>query len=301
MKVMQKVLILGGSTYDMKIYLDTLPGPAPQTIHKAPHAEGPGSTGTGKALPLTRLGVPNVLYTAFGNDWYGRQISTFLQQRNIVFHCITDPAGTQRHVNLMDTGGGRISMFITQSSGELPHDRALVKSLINGCDIIVLNIIPYCIALIDLIRESGKPVWTDLHDYDGVNPYHRPFLDAAQYIQLSSDNLTDYRSLMQQLVASGKKMVVCTHGRNGASLLTDKGEWIEMPAIPDVAVTDSNGAGDSFFAGLLYGYMQHKSWHDCLRYGLVCGASAVTDYELAFRNLTAEWLERQIENTFLHI
>ncbi|MCU0389137.1 MAG: carbohydrate kinase family protein [Chitinophagaceae bacterium] len=288
---MQKVLILGGSTYDLKIYLDQLPGAIPQTIHKAPHREGPGSTGTGKALPLTYLGVPTVLYTAFGNDWYGRQIETFLHEKKIEFHKIIDPAGTQRHVNLMDKKGGRISMFITQSSERLTHDFTLVKSFIDACDIIVLNIIPYCVSLIDMVMASGKEVWTDLHDYDGKNDYHLPFLKAARFVQLSSDNLPDYLPVMQQMIREGKQMVVCTHGPEGATILTADGLHMEQQAISVGNIVDSNGAGDSFFAGLLYGYLAHKNWETAMRYAAKCGALAVTDEELCFRGLNASMLD----------
>jgi len=282
---MQKVLILGGSTYDLKIYLDTLPDPHPQTMHKVPHREGPGSTGTGKALPLTYLGVPNVLYTAFGDDWFGNQIETFLQQKKINYRSITDPAGTQRHVNLMDRQGGRISMFITQSSEELPHDSGLIWSLIQDCDLIILNIIPYCKSLIDTVVASGKPIWTDLHDYDGRNEYHHPFLQAAQFVQLSSDNLPDYLPVMRRMINAGKQMVVCTHGAQGATLLAADGTHLEQQAVPVANLVDGNGAGDSFFAGLLYGYLTGENWETSLRFAAQCGALAVSDEELCYRNL----------------
>lgn len=282
---MQKVLILGGSTYDLKIYLDTLPDPHPQTMHKVLYREGPGSTGTGKALALTYLGVPNVLYTAFGADWYGQQIAAFLQQKKIDYRSITDPAGTQRHINLMDRQGGRISMFITQSSEELSHDSGLIQSLIQDCDLIVLNIIPYCKSLIDAVVASGKPVWTDLHDYDGESQYHHPFLQAAQFVQFSSDNLPDYLPVMQSMIIAGKQMVVCTHGAQGATMLTADGTHLEQQAASVTNLADGNGAGDSFFAGLLYGYLTGKSWETCLRFGAQCGALAVTDEELCYREL----------------
>jgi sugar/nucleoside kinase (ribokinase family) len=292
---MKKVLILGGSTYDLVIHLDELPGAIPQTIHKAPFIEGCGSTGTGKAVPLTYLGIPNTLYTAFGKDWYGKQIEKFLAEKKVRLFSITDPAGTQRHVNIMDKEGRRISIFITQSSNELPHDEALIKSLLEDCDLVVLNIIPYCRQLIPLVIASGKPVWTDLHDYDGSNPYHQPFLDASQFVQLSSDNLPGYFTVMENMIASGKQMVVCTHGRAGATLLAANGTRIDMPAIAGMEIIDSNGAGDSFFAGLLYGYLEGADWKTCLHYAAISGAMAVTDSELAWRHLSPAFIENKLK------
>jgi hypothetical protein len=36
---------------------------------------------------------------------------------------------------------------------------------------------------IDAVKASGKPVWVDLHDYDGRNPYYEPFIEVATHIR----------------------------------------------------------------------------------------------------------------------
>ncbi len=83
----------------------------------------------------------------------------------------------------------------------------------------------------------------------------------------------------------GKQMVVCTHGAQGAALLTLGGTLIEQQAIPVRHIADSNGAGDSFFAGWLYGYLTRKNRETCLRFGTQCGSLALTDEGLCYRNL----------------
>jgi sugar/nucleoside kinase (ribokinase family) len=52
--------------------------------------------------------------------------------------------------------------------------------------------------------------------------------------------------------------------REGASLL-------RVPAFA-VGVVDPTGAGDSFDAGFLHGFLRRKRLHDCLRYAAACGA-----------------------------
>lgn len=291
MKAAKKILILGGSSYDHIVYLNEFPRPFPQTIHHAPFRESCGSTGTGKALALTKLNVPNVLYTAFGNDYYGDKIENYLHSQNIKSVVVKDLAGTQRHINIMDAQGQRISMFITQSSATIDHDFDKVAQLIDECDIIVLNIIPYCLQLLPLVKASGKPVWTDLHDYDGSNPYYQPFFEASKYIHLSSDLLPNYKEVIQQFINNGKELVVCTHGKAGATLLSKTGEWIEQPAISNIQIVDSNGAGDSFFCGFLYGWLTKQSPARCMQYGAVCGALAVTDENLVYGALNNSLLQ----------
>lgn len=291
---MQHPLILGGTTFDHIVTLPELPAPRPQTIHQAPFHEGTGSTGAGKALALTKLGLPATLYSAVGDDAYGRHIRADLRAQGVAAHYLLDPAGTERHVNLMDARGQRISLFITQASPELAFEEAELAGLLEASSCVVLNIISYCRAFISLLTGYPRPIWTDLHDYDGRNPYHQPFIDAAQYIHLSSDNLPDYRPVMQRLRAAGKRLIVCTHGAAGATLLTAEGQWLEQAAVPAPTVVDSNGAGDNFFAGFLYGWLREEPVQKCLQYGALCGswcvgAPGLVDPQLSRPRLEQAW------------
>lgn len=291
------VLILGGSTYDHIVHLPALPKPISHTIHQAPFHEAVGSTGVGKALPLHKLCINVHLYTAYGNDIYGNEIEMFLYKNGIPNTAIIDEKGTERHINIMDEAGNRISMFITQSSTTINHSINKLRELLSWCDVVVLNIIPYCLEIIPLLKEYNKPVWTDLHDYNDNNPYHQPFIDAAQYIHLSSDNLINYRATMQQLIQN-KELVICTHGKQGASILLSNGEFYEHPALPNIKIVDTNGAGDSFFAGFLYGFINQKDTTTCMQYGNICGAYAITDLQLCYSNLSVDFLQESIINFF---
>ena len=288
-----QIAIIGGTTFDHIVYLPEFPQPVPQTIHKAPFHEAVGSTGSGKALALTKLGIPNTLYSVVGDDSYGNKIKDFLHKQGVVTIFDTDPAGTERHINIMNAAGGRISMFITQSSEIIQHNTNAIEQMIEQSTVIVLNIIAYCRHLIPVIKQYKKPVWTDLHDYDGKSTYHEDFIEAAQYIHLSSDNLPHYKTTMQQLINRGKELVICTHGKQGASLLTKTGEWLEQTALPNVPIVDSNGAGDSFFSGFLFAYLQNYSLQKCLQYGAVCGAMAVTSRNLTAEQLNPDFVEKE--------
>ena len=105
--------------------------------------------------------------------------------------------------------------------------------------------------------------------------------------------MPDYRSFMQSLVERGKKLVVCTHGREGATALTPQGEWIETPAIATYAKLDTNGAGDAFFSGFLYGHSRRFPLEVCLRLASVVAGLCVTSSELALPSLSAELVETE--------
>ena len=282
---MKNVLVLGGVSYNMMVFLDDMPQPRPQTVYSRGFHETVGSTGAGKALNLHKLGVPTTLYGAIGDDEYGRRVLDLFSQAGLTFVYDRDPAGTPRHVNLMDAQGQRISIFILPGSAELPTDYAQVRPLIPPADIVALNIVNYCRPLIPLLKAQNKPIWCDIHDYDGHNPFHLDFIEAADVLMLSSDRMPAYRPFMQRWRAAGKRLVVCTHGRDGATALTAGGEWIEIPSL-DYPLQDSNGAGDSFFAGLLIGSALGYTVESSLQLGAVVAGLCVTSRELAFPNLT---------------
>ncbi len=292
------IAIIGGTTYDHIVYLPQLPKPVPHTIHSAIFHEATGSTGAGKALALTKLGMPNTLYSVVGDDQYGRYIKHYLEEQGVYTVFDTDAAGTERHINLMDEAGGRISIFVTQSSEEIEYNYPAIEDMLQQSSVIVLNIIGYCRNLIPLIQEYDKPVWTDLHDYDGHNTYHQDFIDAAAYVHLSSDNLPGYKALMYELIAKGKELVICTHGKAGASLLTKKGEWYDQPAVNGLPIKDSNGAGDSFFSGFLFAWLNEMPLKKCLQYGAVCGGYAVTSSHLVCETLSPAFVEEKIKRHF---
>lgn len=289
---MTPVLILGGTTYDHIIYLEQFPSPVPQTIHEARFQETTGSTGSGKAICLRKLEVPSSLYSILGDDLYGHRIINDLQKAGVDFKYDIDPAGTERHVNLMNAAGNRISMFITQSSTQPSYNQTMVKEMINSSGMLVLNIIAYCKGFIPLLKNYTKPIWTDLHDYTDKNPYHEPFIETATTVFLSSDNLADHKHTMQELISRGKQLVICTHGGAGSTALTAAGEWFDQPALSGFSMVDTNGAGDNYFAGFLYARLRGKSIRECMRYGTICGALCITSAKLVAEELSASLLEQ---------
>jgi sugar/nucleoside kinase (ribokinase family) len=278
---MTSVLVLGGVSFDTIIYLDDLPAPVPRTIFPRGFHETVGSTGSGKALNLAKLGMDVTLYALIGDDDYGRRARDYLQAESVELLYDIDPQGTPRHLNLLDGEGRRISIFLAVGTFTPSINSARLAAAIARHDYIIVNIINYCRELIPLIQQQRKPIWCDIHDYDGTNTYHEDFIRAADYLLLSSDALPDYRPFMQRMIGQGKQLVVCTHGRLGATALTGAGEWIEQPSISTYAFKDSNGAGDAFFAGVLYGYMRGYPPPKCIRLGTLMGGLSVTSQELA--------------------
>ena len=296
---MKNVLILGGVSYNTMIYTDDFPEPRSHTVYPRRFFETVGSTGAGKALNLCRLEFDVTLYGLLGDDEFAARVERPLTTAGIHFIHGVDPMGTKRHVNLMNADGGRISIFIVPGTYEVAVDWADLEPEIARCDFVALNILNYCRTAVPLIRRHGKEIWVDLHDYDGLNPHHHDFIDAADVLLFSSDQMPDYRPFMAACMAQGKQLVIATHGRNGATALTSTGEWLEVPIIEAYQRHDTNGAGDAFFSGVLYGRAQGYSVEHSLRLGAIVSGLCITSPELAYERLSVELVEAEYGRYFV--
>ncbi|PWK14945.1 carbohydrate kinase family protein [Tumebacillus permanentifrigoris] len=287
---MKKVLVLGGVSYNMMIDVEEFPEPVAQTVSAARFHETVGSTGAGKSWALQKLGVPVVLHGVIGADRYGQLIREHMEREGISFVYDVDGSGTERHVNFMKQATGeRLSVFLHAPAEDVELDLERIEALIVESDVVFLNIAPYCKRLIPLLKKHRREIWCDLHSYDGKRAYYDEFIEHADVLLFSSEQFPGYREFMEKC---GKKLVVCTHGAQGATAYA-AGEWVEVPALK-YEVVDTNGAGDNFFAGVLVGLMEGRTLQEAMRLGTVMGGLAVGSRELVDVGLSKEKVEAEL-------
>lgn len=80
-----------------------------------------------------------------------------------------------------------------------------------------------------------------------------------------------------RLLAEYTPQVVIKIGREG-SVACSQGKVTKMPAVQVQKVIDTTGAGDSFNAGYLYGYLQDAPVETCLKYANLMGGACVTGF-----------------------
>ncbi|MUV89720.1 carbohydrate kinase family protein [Halapricum sp. CBA1109] len=290
------VFVAGGCSWDAIVYLDQFPD-GPGTVFARDFRETVGSSGTGKALNLGRLGVGTRFHAMVGEDRFGTAIRERLDTEPITTAFDLDPAGTERHVNLMDDAGDRISIFTVPPTQEPDIDYGRLETWVAAADALVVSPVNYTRPLVETAAAVGTPVWADVHEYDGEDDYFETFVAGADALFLSDEAIGDYEAFMREQIAAGKRLVVCTHGDAGASAMTPDGELVTVDAV-DAEVVDTNGAGDAFFAGYLYGYRQGESVETCLRLGAIAGGLAVESRELAHPELSSERLAAEYERRY---
>ncbi|MFJ9868143.1 adenosine kinase [Streptomyces sp. NPDC101165] len=273
------VLVLGGAGVDTIVYVPELPLPyADSYMIDSGIRTRAGQTGDFVAVGLAALGLRTHHLDLLGDDPEGDLVRTLHEERGIGLTALPQPAGTKRAVNLVGPDGRRLSLYDTSRAH--PDDRfpeEILRKLAAASRHVHVTITQPCAHALPVLAEAGVPLSTDLHDWDGENPYHESFALAADVVFLSAAALTDPERTMRRIAERGRaETVVATAGAEGAYLLAD-GELTRIPvADPPAPVVDSNGAGDAFAAAFLYGRLTGEPPLRCAWYGAVAGAYACT-------------------------
>ncbi len=249
-----EVLVAGPVSWNEIVHLDSLPEAVPHTVFANGSYRTVGGTSAGKALNLAALGRPVLLRTVLGDDDAGRSAREALAVPGLELAAATASDGrTERHLNLMGGGSERLSVYLHAPSDVPTADPGWERALaaLDDARAVVVDLAPHAQPLLGEASRRGVPIWADVHDWDGSSAFHCPWVDAAAYLFLSSERLPDHRALMSERVAAGARLVVCTHGADGATALDADGRWYKVDAVPVDHVVDTNGAGDGFVAGFL--------------------------------------------------
>ncbi|WP_042364760.1 PfkB family carbohydrate kinase [Streptacidiphilus neutrinimicus] len=292
------VLVLGGAGVDTVVHVPELPLPFADSYMIRPGIQTrAGQTGDFVALGLHALGRRVHHLDLLGDDVEGGLVRALHAERGIPLTAIPQPAGTKRAVNLVDPLGRRLSLYDDTRSA--PDDRlpeSLVRELAAASRHAHVCITHPCASALPVLRECGVTLSTDLHDWDGVNPYHEPFAYTSDIVFLSAIRLADPEAVLRRIAERGRaSVVVATAGAEGAHLLVDGALHHIPPTAPPAPVVDSNGAGDAFAAGFLHAWLSGEPALRAAHHGAVAGAHACTVPSTAHAPITREQLLQRVE------
>ncbi len=284
-----KVVVLGGVSYDYKISIDRLDNLTGDNMTVAKDVyDGIGSTGSGKSLALANLGIEVTLFALIGRDEYGKRIKEYFEDTEVDFIPIYCDKETLVHTNIMYENDKRFSIFHSIEPGNYKFPIDKLKEECKDADLLVVNIMGYARDHISEIKNINIKKFVDIHDYDGHNDYHKSFIDIADYLQYSKVNLSDESSFINELQENGHRYIVGTRSCDVMSLYCDNKIYEELTLPCDV--TDSNGAGDSFSAGIIYGILNNMDPSTHLVIGRAMGYGACITKEIYNKDFNEEKL-----------
>lgn len=267
------VFVAGPASWNSIVVLDRLPEPVPHMQFAEAEWETVGGTSAGKALSLTGLGREVLLYALTGDDEQGRRVRKALAEAGVPARWGSS-AATERHLNLMTRAGERVSLYLSSPAASDDDADAALEALMREAEVLVLDLAAEPLRLLPLARRTGTPIWVDVHDYDGVADFHRPFLESADAVFCNADRLDDPTAFLRSCIDAGARLAVCTLGAEGAVAIDADGLEHRVAAEP-AQVVDTNGAGDAFLAGVLHARLGGDDVDTALRAGALAASVAL--------------------------
>ena len=236
-----KFAVVGHIEWINFIEVDHLPKPG-LISHSKKSLEFPAGGGAVIAKRLRELTNNEVhLFTALGNDFYGKQCFNILEKNGIKLHVAWRDKPTRKGFSVFDTIGERSITIIGDRLAPIYKDD-LDWSILNDMDGIFITA-----ADKEIFKKSRIANMLCTTPRVGLNIINESgiFLDALIGSNLDPGEVFSLKELRLK-----PKFVIKTEGENGGIVIPG-GRYKAFDNIKNKV--DSYGCGDSFAAGILYG------------------------------------------------
>lgn len=276
---------------------------SPNTFATSWQAQSAGSP-MNTATALAMLGDDSHFLGRISGDAFGRQLRRHMSQAGVGLDLATssDLGTSLAVVSLNDSGKASYAFHFDQTANfywqhsELPtlaaddwlHIGSLALVMAPGADVL-LDWVHQTAAAISIDINVRPSVINDPLDYwQRLEPWLRTlgprgvlkasdedigFLAPAIAGRPAATGSQQWREIAEHWLATyGIGMVMITRGSDGASALNADGSWTDVPG-SSAEVVDTVGAGDTFMAGFLDGWVRFgRDLHASVERGVVAAA-----------------------------
>ncbi|EGT0642362.1 ribokinase [Citrobacter braakii] len=250
-----------------------------------------GGKGSDMAVQAARLGAKVAYAGVVGEDTFGHEFVTLMRDEGVNIDALTLtpelPTGAgliikdnqARNVIVVDMGANKLFS---------PAHVDEAKALIEQSRVALAQLeIPLETALygLNLAKQLGNITILNpapARDLRGVNLSHIDYLtpnetEARVVLGLAPDDTRSNREIADLLLETGCRYVVMTLGEAGCAVFS-RTDTLEIPSCK-VDVVDSNGAGDSFNAGLAVALSEGQSVDKAAFFANATAALCCCDWE----------------------
>ncbi len=242
-----------------------------------------GSSSVITACGAARLGLKVAFVGVVGDDVYGRYLLNAMQERGIdTTHCIVDKHLQTGFTIILAKPDGDRAMLTYQGTIAALRSQQVSQGLLTqikhihvGSYFLLDGLRDGLPSLFETAREHGATTSLDTNwdpkehwEISSILPYCDVLLpNQAEAVELSGSQ--DLDSAVTKLAGTVPTLAVKLGGKGG--LVQQGDEMVRLRPYP-VQVIDTVGAGDSFNAGFLYGFIQQWSLKQSLQLALACGS-----------------------------
>jgi ribokinase len=251
-----------------------------------------GGNGGISACVAAGLGIRTALWSAIGDDAFGRTLWQWLEERGVNLDGLTrsDTHATSTSVILFSDATNQVVYHHLGATSQIrPEDvpghllaeggvllassYPLIHELRNGGLQKILRRAQEagCITALDIGPAIGDPV--TLEEIVPLLPYTHYLIANTHEINVLAGT-DDWETAAAKTLNAGAQNLIVKRGRDGASV---RGHitGVDVPGF-NVEANISVGAGDAFNAGFLYSVKRGLSVEQAIRYGNAVGALVVS-------------------------
>lgn len=258
-----------------------------------PATEASGGSAANTAACLASLGEPVVFVGKVADDQLGKVFSHDIRATGVRFDTsLNGPA---------DAGTGRCLILVTPDAEKTMCTNLGIGALLEPADIDRASITAARVVymegylygerhtdraveeIVRLARSAGTkvalslsdPAWVDMnaHHFDRIlDEVDLLFANEEEARRMAGAGSTESAA---EALAKRCGTVAVTLGSEG-SLVLAEGEVVRVPAAPVDHVVDTTGAGDSYAAGFLYGYVNDLGAERSARLGALVASEVVS-------------------------
>jgi len=229
-------------------------------------------------ITLAKLGKETSLIASVGDDFMGNFMRKSLKSEGVNIDDLNiQPHGISRFgsVWIEENKGARTIVYY---QGRLQEIRLTehVKSVIRNAKILHLDGRELESARIAarLARENGCKVTLDTGDAKQGIEHLFPLVDIIKvpfgFMKVFFPDMS-LKGAAKKLQALGPRLVIVTLGSEGTVVFSEGGSF-KQPGFPIKKVVDTNGAGDAFSGGLLYGILENWDIEKTVRFASAVAA-----------------------------
>jgi sugar/nucleoside kinase (ribokinase family) len=243
-----------------------------------------GSSGAIFACGAARLGLKVAYCGLVGDDQFGRFMIEKLDERGVdVSGVLIDPAVKTGLSVILSLGNDRAILTHLGSISALRVDQVNDAILGHTRHVHVSSFFlqhalrPGLPMLLAATRGSGATVSMDTN-WDPTERWNDGLTETLRHVDVFLPNtqealaIAGAPSLEKALSRLSRRIATVAVKQGSAGAIARQGDATVEDAGFHVVVADSTGAGDSFDAGFLYGYLHEWPLADALAMGCACGA-----------------------------
>jgi len=243
-----------------------------------------GSSSAIFACGAARLGLRVAFVGKIGDDVFGTFMRQRLAERGVeVGGIVVDPAIRTGLSVILSRGADRAILTYSGSIAALPYTEIDLRLLDQARH---LHLGAYF--MLDTLRPDIPKLFAEAHNrgltisldtnYDPTERWDGGLHESLHYVDLLLPNETelcaiagvqDTDTALERMAQSVPTIAVKLGGKGGTAF--QNGQITRANALP-IEVIDTTGAGDSFDAGFVYGYLRGWDVARTLRLACVCGS-----------------------------